>query len=861
MVFSVSAWAATPAGTLIRNQASATYSDDAGQEYTVTSNVVETLVEQVAGLSLVQDQQQRSVAGSEVSFSHRLSNTGNGDDRYSLQVVNESGDTINLNSLAIYLDLDQDGVADNNTPISSTPWVAPGSDIYLVVVGDVPGGAVVGDAARIGLSAVSQFNTSMLVSNTDTVNVDNGAVVEVTKSMSSSAGLSPSSPYTITLNYQNTGTEVANQVTLLDALPEGMTYIPDSGRWNLGTAPLTDDNPNDTQPGGGTLVRYCAYHSTCEGLAESQLDQDVSSINQVTAIIESVQPGESGSVQFDVSIDAQLGSSVITNQSELEFDSGGATLPRTFSNAVGFTVLASASVVANGSTATAIDGMNEPVTVASAPLAGTVNFENVIWNTGNAVDTFNIEVDVINTTFPANTVYRLLKADAATPLLDTNQDGTVDTGPLQPGEYAIVIMQMQLPFGVSGNNGGIGFDIEKFARSSNDANVLNGVIDHLDEIVSNQVDLTNQNPAGSPGALGVGPGPEAQAVSTENLDDNGVASFDLHVRHQGSVASAYDLSASATPNGEPLPPGWQIVFTDVVSGTIVTSTGLLASGESRHYIAQLSVPSNASFIEQSIYFKVISPQNGASDIKHDAVRFQESAQLALTPSLSAQVNPGGSVVYEHLVTNTGNVTIGDIVFNVQQSAPQWQASLYADTDANGFLSPDDLIIDGPLSLLPGESADVFLKVFAPTAASLGQSNTTTLVASSSTVVTDASITDVTTVSESQVSIKKEQAVDVGCDGQPDLGNDFSPSEITVAPGNNCVIYRLTATNNGVNTSYNVAIRDYTPPYTLYYPPAYCSRTPCWINEPTVDETGNINAETDQLLPGDAYYLQFSVRVK
>ena len=156
---------------------------------------------------------------------------------------------------------------------------------------------------------------------------------------------------------------------------------------------------------------------------------------------------------------------------------------------------------------------------------------------------------------------------------------------------------------------------------------------------------------------------------------------------------------------------------------------------------------------------------------------------------------------------------------------------------------------------------MFLQVFAPAGSTLGQSNTNTIQAASAASGTDATVTDVTTVSESQVSIRKEQAVDVGCDGQPDLGNDFSPAQIVVAPGDNCIIYRLTATNTGVTASYNVVIRDYTPPYTLYSPSAFCSRTPCWINEPSAEETGTINAETDQLLPGDAYYLQFSVRVQ
>lgn len=860
-VLCTSVRAATPAGTIIRNQASAVYKDDTGREYTVISNVVETLIEQVAGMELVQDQQQVVAPGSSVSFSHRLSNTGNGDDRFNLQVLNESGDSIDLGDLAIYADLDQNGLPDNNIAIATTPWIAADSDFYFVVSGKVPINAVNGDASNIAIRAISQFTSTVEKKNSDTAKVDTGAVMVFAKSISSSAGISPSGPYTVTLKYKNTGSVVANQVTLTDALPQGMVYVPGSGRWNLNSQSLTDADPSDVQIGGSTNIRYCAYHNSCVDLAEAQLDQDASSINQVTAIVETVQAGETGALTFDVEIAGLLPAGVLINQAEMLFDSGGATLPIVFSNAVSFSVLQNAGVVANGSQATAIDGMSEPVTVSSAPLAGTVSFNNIIWNTGNSVDTFNIEVDTNSTTFPASSVYRLLKADATTPLLDNNQDGVVDTGPVEPGQFAIVVMQVQLPFGVSGNNNGAGFDIRKIARSSNNANVFNDITDHLDEIVSNQVDLTNQSPAGSAGALGVGPGPENLPVSTVTVDETGQATFDLYVRHQGSFAGSYDLSGHAMATGGALPPSWQVIFTDGISGAVVTNTGVLASGESRHFIARLSVPATPAFSVQSVFFKVVSPLNGASDIKHDAVQFAKKAQLKLTPSLSAQVNPGGSVVYEHLITNSGNVMLSDIVFDLQQSNSQWQATLYADTDMNGFLSPDDLIINTPMSLQPGASADIFVKVFAPSAAALGQSNISVLGAASVTGNTNSSITDVTTVSESQVSIRKEQAVDVGCDGQPDPGTNFTPAQINVAPGNNCVMYRLTATNNGTQTSYNVVIRDYTPPYTLYYPAAVCSRTPCWINEPDAEQTGTINAETDQLLPGDAYFLQFSVRVQ
>jgi len=195
-----------------------------------------------------------------------------------------------------------------------------------------------------------------------------------------------------------------------------------------------------------------------------------------------------------------------------------------------------------------------------------------------------------------------------------------------------------------------------------------------------------------------------------------------------------------------------------------------------------------------------------------------------------------------------------------QSQSDWSAALYEDTDNDGYLSPADQVITSSWSLAPGEAKDLFVKVFAPASATLAQQNISHIVASWD-GGSGAQVHDISTVSKTNVSIRKEQAVDVGCDGSPDAGTDFGPNVIEVAPGNNCVLYRLTATNLAKEPSYNVTIHDYTPPYTIYQPSALCTRTPCWVTEPELGKTGTINAETDQLLPGDSFALQFSVRVQ
>ena len=853
------AYAVTPAGTLIRNQASASYTDAEGRRVTVQSNLVETLVEQVAGLELTSDQQLRGDAGSAILISHRILNTGNGDDSYSLQVQNTGGN-INLSGLTIFADADGDGIPDSSTPITSTPVVAADQDYFIVISGDIPASANDGDTAAITVTAGSTFDAAVSVQNNDLVTSGIGASIQVTKSMSSNQGRSPSAPYTVTLRYENTGSQSAGNVTLIDALPPGMTYVPGSGQWSESSVVLTDADPLDSHAGQSTNLRYCAYDASCTGLSEANNDTDAISTNQVTAIIDFVPAGRIATLSFDVAIDSGLASDFLVNEAEFEYDIAINTVPREYTNTVAFEVLPNSGVVANGSSTNSINGLSEPVSVFSAAQGGKVQFDNYIWNTGNATDTFNIEVDSIGSTFPPGTLWRLLRSDGATLMQDTNGDGAIDTGPIAPGGSALVVLELELPGDASGNNAGIGFDVTKTARSVTDSTVFDTVTDHLDEIVANQVDITNQAPAGSAGALGAGPGPESNPVSIVPPDGNRRALFDLYIRHQGIEPDSYGLHAYATASGIPLPSGWQVRFLDPNDNQPKSVTRLLVSGESQHVIAEVTVPEDLTVGTSSVYFSAVSQSGGATDIKHDGVSVNVVSALRIEPSLTATIVPGGTTVYKHRLINEGNVDLTDIQIVTSETRPGWLSAIFADTDGNGVLSSADQIFSTPWSLASGENMSFFVRVSAPADAVNLQRNTTTIQAQWNGNSESIQIVDLTTVSTTHVTILKEQAVDMGCDGAPDAGSNFAASEISVEPGNNCIVYRLTALNRGQEPSFNVKIHDSTPPFTVYRTSASCSRNPCWIVEPTNEEAGAINAETDQLLPGDSFFLEFSVRL-
>ncbi|MEO2166942.1 MAG: reprolysin-like metallopeptidase, partial [bacterium] len=82
------ALAAPPeAGSVIGNQAVATYTNNAGDTITVTSNKVETVVQQVAGVTLTADNNETLAPGGKAFLPHVVTNEGNGPDSFSLLSV------------------------------------------------------------------------------------------------------------------------------------------------------------------------------------------------------------------------------------------------------------------------------------------------------------------------------------------------------------------------------------------------------------------------------------------------------------------------------------------------------------------------------------------------------------------------------------------------------------------------------------------------------------------------------------------------------------------------------------------------------------------------------------------------------
>lgn len=941
------AQAVTPvAGTVIKNQASASYraclDDDCTEQaeaQSVTSNLVQTLVQQVPGIELVSDQGKPAVPGGLVYFAHVLTNTGNGRDQYQVCITNVDSA---IQAWSVYADGNGDGQRDVGGALftqsdadgcwdSLTPTLISGETYSLVVEAELSSGAVTGQQPSLQVRARSNSDNALQAINTDEADVIDGPVIEVVKSLSRREGRSPGGPITVTLDYRNSSAQAATDIIIEDVLPTvsvagvsvGMTYVPDSARWSFtGNVPLTDDGDDGNQGNAPSLIRYCAYDSDA---AESDCQ------DRVQAVVAQLPAGEIGTLTFDVTIDAGLSAGDrVRNTGRFRYSNAAGDAdfgtPSPFStNTVSYLVIDRAlapAVVANNSESDSVTGSDDVsdtgnrVEVTNAGQGGTVLFNNVIWNIGDGEDRFDISIDaandrsgvVLSNPFPQGTVFQLFKADGATPLVDTDGNGEPDTGPIplvdQGGECPArfvrdagngacgvrVVLQVILPPNALGGP----FQVTKTARSITDPQVRNAVTDTLLDIATNSVDLTNDQPVNG-NAPGEGAGPEATPVRSLSVAPGNHGTFMLYVNNTGPRQDSYDLHASNSNfNPGQLPTGWTVAFYRdggsgdcSTHGVAITNTGLVPAGSQRLVCAHVTVPESANGSDTlMLYLRALSPTSNAGDIKLDQVVVVAGPALSLQPDQTGQVAPGSSVLYSHQLTNTGNVDLTDVLLSGAPDSTNdsgWSITLYEDSNGNGQWDATDILItngtplqtvgtDGVLSV--GETLSVFARIFSPATAGYGISNIKTLTVTASgggQTVTDTA-TDTTTTSNTDVAVTKEQALDADCDGVPDgpgnctAGGCFVYTRFTAEPGEQCVIYRLTAVNTGPQSMYEVTINDRTQPFTTLLSAA----TRCQLRAgdcsadvlaPADSGTGDVSVNVGELKSGETAVLIFGLRVE
>lgn len=816
----------TEAGSAIGNQATSTYIDGSGVERTITSNLVSTIVKQVGAVSLETDQSRYASPGGQVNFPHTITNYGNGADSFLLS-TSQSGD-FNMNQIVIYADENGDGVPDNQVPITQTPELAAGEIFRIIVVGYVPASSSSGNSNTIVVTSESVFDGTKKDTVTDQTTVSSNAVISVVKSIDNSSG-SVGETIQVSLSYVNSGNSSATSLVIADVLPAGMLYVAGSARWSVtgSTVELTDADVLAQGTSPQTII----------------FDYNETTVGAVTATINEVAAGQSGTLTFDVTSAGNAG--VVENTATFSYNDGTGTTPTQTTNTVQFTINNTAAVSGTGAT------------VASATQGSYVDFVNVITNTGNATDVFDVTLE--GSTFPSGSSFVLYKVGGAATLLDTDSDGKPDTGPLAPGASYTVILRVTLP---SDQTGGP-YSVQKRITSSNDETVSTLLTDELTSITASTVDLTNDAAKGDASSKGEGAHVNGSAViNTASVNPGAKTTFTLYVNNTSSLPDNYDLDVSTDEffATSVLPSNWTVIFKDA-SGAIITNTGVIGAGANKLVYAEVYVPEDQAAIPagQSIYFKIESPATGASDRIHDAVIVNTIRSISINPNNAGQAYPSGVVVYQHTISNEGNVTESNIALSLSNSYSGFSSIMYKDVNKDGILDSGDTTIENIASLAAGESIDLLVKVTAPNGVGLGVNNVTTITATPDAGAVNgvaspenAVATDVTTIISSNVTLVKEQSLS--------QTGTFSEANLEAEPGT-VIYYRLTLKNNGTETVTNADIEDITPVHTTYVGSSATVSTGGSIDaEPGNGATGTVRATIASFAPGESVQLIFAVKI-
>jgi uncharacterized repeat protein (TIGR01451 family) len=785
----------------------------------------------VAALTLQQNLSKTVTAGSQVSYPLTLTNTGNGTDSYNLTQTQTGA--FAFTSLIFYADANGDGVADNTIPITVTTALTPGGVFRFVAVGNVPTTATSGQVDTMLVAAASILTPATTAVVTDITTVTANAVINVNKSMSAISGASPSAGYTVTLNYSNTGNTAATAVSLVDVLPAGMVYVANSGRWSVtGAATVLSDATGAVQ-GTGPTIDYSVTGST------------------VTGIINTVAPGQSGTVTFSVDIAAGLTAGALNNTATYAYNDGVAAIAAVNTNTFVFTVNQSTSLTFTGQT------------VASAPQGSTVTFNNILTNTSNAADSFDITV---GTGFPAGAAYTLYKSDGVTPLVDTNGNSMPDTGLVAAGATYAVVLKVTLPAGATGGP----YSVTKTATSKFDPSKTAVATDTLTVIAANTVDLTNNVALPTTAANGAG-ATGATIITTNSTNPGTTTRFTLFANNTSATGDTFNLSATG------LAAGWTVVFRDA-AGTVITNTGVVAGGANKLVYADVTIPAGQAAIAspgQSISFTVTSPATGATDLKTDAVIINTARSIVLTPNNIGQVFPGGSVVYTHTITNEGNVvenSVGGSTITLtlaNSQAAGFTSIVYLDVNNNNVIDAGDVVVNGAADLgsfAINQTKQLLVKVTAGSGVGIGVVDTATLTATTAGLINGAAVppvviaADATTVISGNIVLIKMQALDAACDGTADT--TYSTVTITTGaiPGA-CIRYQITATNNGNADATGVVISDNTPASTTYSSTVAAATAPVSpVTAPANAATGTVKATVGTLTPSASVVLNFGVKI-
>ena len=369
--------AKTPSGTVITNQAEISWFDtETGIVKNAFSNVSSVVVAKQYDLLLEQDIVRHTTGGKKVDLPHRLTNTGNTASEYEVRVRHNLGDSGDLERLRLFSDSNANGVTDSGEPewesISCSPLEvnvscykidsldpsevqelvisantstsAQTDDIYSMTVRAFPwkyeevlseaGPSPIIRESEAFLSAIGVSEIPDTWVNNDLVDIIEGAVLTVTKIATPNCGIPAKAGQVISyqIGFSNIGGALPvsrslsidgvdfTGVVLEDVLPANMT---------LKKTPTPVSTPNQSI----ILVQKVEDEDTARWITFSTWNgTDVVSKIGLFVPASQMQPNQSGSLNFQVTVNPNVTTSVVYNQAFFDLVEGGE--PEFVSNSV-----------------------------------------------------------------------------------------------------------------------------------------------------------------------------------------------------------------------------------------------------------------------------------------------------------------------------------------------------------------------------------------------------------------------------------------------------------------------------------------------------------------------------------------------
>lgn len=835
------ALAATPAGTAIQNQASASYVDSAGQPRTTTSNLVVTVVQQVYSLTLTPNganeanpgQTRQGLPGSQVLFNYTLTNTGNGTDTFALSLNQGSSDNFDFQNVQIFLDSNCNGNLDagETNPITSVT-LGMGQSACLIVRGTIPTGANNGQYGNLNLVGTSQGNNAISDSdNWARAVVTTAAALTAFKSASPSGSVAPGGVIAYTVSGSNTGGSAAQGVSLtLDGNAVTGILIAD-----LIPTGLTVNQMPTGNAGAGSVTfvystNYGTSSTTWSTLTNTKLPLTGNGQTAIGMLIQGSGAFFPQGAQYSFTFQAQVPSSApagtsYTNTAQVRFNNGSDQSVTT--NAVSHTVGASYSVAlgpyqaptGNGSGSYAVGGYTvnrsgDTQTVNPAYDGTAVLFRHTLRNTGNTGDSFNLSLAGA----PSGWNCAFFADDLTTPI-----SGPV--GPVAAGADYSFALRCTIPAGATNSSA---TSLTVTATSQNDPSKSDTTADTVSSVADGfRFDLyggVNGNPpytqSQSPGGVtntsddpattrpnlyqsgtafpSTNPGGQVvYRLRVKNLNPNGQAdNYTLLVQPQSGYGAAVDsVLFYADPSD-----------TGVPSGSPITTTGLIGAGQEFKYLAVVTLKPTAPPGPAGFNFAAKSTQSSAEpqDFAYSQVNVNTVAQVALSPNRSGTVTSPGTIQYTHTLTNASNAQATcSLSGNGGGNGWTYQYSL----DGNTWQSS----LTGVTVAANGGSQTVYVRVLVPAGQAIGVVDTNTLTASCTvgSATASASASETTTVVGGDLRLSKSAKSYVG-----------SSTTVRSADGSQAypgdqIEYTVVAENIGTANLTQVIVSDPLPAYTAF----------------------------------------------